>query len=176
MAGSTRPCATLRPRRPEHSLPREANNGVSQFTVPRSHHLGHVHLKVHDLDRAIEFYTDILEIELTEQHGRYAFLTFGDNHHDLALQAVGEDAPGPGPGVGLYHVAFECSDAASLRAAYERLRERDVDVIPVDHHISKALYFDDPAGNGVELYIDTRTETDNERWRGRNDRFDPTEL
>ncbi len=138
--------------------------------------LGHVHLRVRDLDRAIDFYTAILDVELTERYGRYAFLTFGQRHHDLALQAVGEDAPGPGPGVGLYHVAFECSDAASLRESYQRLRERGVDVSPVDHRISKALYFDDPDGNGVELYLDTRSEVDVERWNGENRRFDPTDL
>lgn len=144
--------------------------------MPPTHRLGHVHLKVSELERALEFYTAVLDIELTERYGRFAFLTFGEHHHDLALQAVGEEAPKPGPGVGLYHVAFECSDAASLRAAYEQLQERGVDVQPVDHRISKALYFDDPDGNGVELYVDTREETGREEWRGENVPFDPTEL
>lgn len=75
--------------------------------MSRDSRLGHVHLKVRDLDRAVEFYTAILDVDLTERYERFAFLTFGDRHHDLAVQAVGEDAPGPGPGVGLYHVAFE---------------------------------------------------------------------
>jgi catechol 2,3-dioxygenase len=148
----------------------------SEFTVPSKHHLGHVHLKVRDIERSLAFYTDVLDLDVTERYGRFAFLTFGDHHHDLALQAVGEDAPGPGRGVGLYHAAFECADAADLRAAYERLRERDVAVTPVDHRISKALYFDDPDGNGVELYLDTREETGRDEWRGENIRFDPTEL
>jgi catechol 2,3-dioxygenase len=139
-------------------------------------HLAHVHLKVRDLDRAVAFYADVLGLEETERHGDYAFLSFGDRHHEIALQALGESAPAPGTGVGLYHAAFEVEDDAALRATYERLRERDVAVSPVDHGISRALYFDDPDGNGVEVYRDTREERGRERWRGHNERFDPAAL
>jgi catechol 2,3-dioxygenase len=139
-------------------------------------HLGHVHLKVRDLDSALAFYREILDLEVTERHANYAFLTWGDHHHDVALQAVGEGAPGPGRGVGLYHAAVEVDSADELRAVYERLQARDVDVSPVDHGISKALYFSDPAGNGLELYLDTREEREQEEWSGTNRRFDPMEL
>ncbi|MFT4884671.1 MAG: catechol 2,3-dioxygenase, partial [Natronomonas sp.] len=77
--------------------------------------------------------------------------------------------------VGLYHAAFEIEGAEELRAVYETLRDRGVDVSPVDHGISKALYFDDPSGNGLEAYVDTRESAD-EEWKGTNRRFDPTDL
>jgi len=135
-------------------------------------HVGHVHLKVRDVDRSIDFYREVLALSVTERHGNYAFLSFGEHHHDLALQGIGEDAAGPGPGVGLYHAAFEVDSREALRAVAERLDERGVAISPVDHGISEALYFDDPDGNGCEVYRDTR-ESHDERWQGRNERFDP---
>ena len=138
-------------------------------------HLGHVHLRVRDVDRAVAFYTDVFGLEESERIGRYAFLTFGEHHHDVALQEVGPDAPGPGGGVGLYHVAFEVDDEDELRELYERLTERGVTVSPVDHGISKALYFADPSGNGLEAYVDTRDQL-TEDWDGRSARFDPGRL
>jgi len=138
--------------------------------------LGHVHLKVRDLERAIAFYAEVLGLSVAERHGRFAFLAWGGKHHDLALQGVGAAADGPSGRVGLYHAAFEVDSAGALAATYDRLRERAVDVTPVDHGISRALYFDDPDGNGVEVYLDTRAERDREEWRGRDERFDPTEL
>lgn len=138
-------------------------------------HLGHVHLKVTDLDRAVEFYTELLDLAVTERQANFAFLSFGDHHHDLALQAH-EGASSPPPGsTGLYHVAFEVDSLAAVGNAYEWLTDRDIGVSPVDHGISKALYFNDPDGNGVELYADTR-EVDDERWTGKNSRFDPTRI
>ena len=137
---------------------------------------GHVHLKVRDVDGAVEFYCDVLGLDVTERAGNFAFLSFGESHHDVALQGVGPDAPGPGRGVGLYHAAFEVPDAEALRATYRRLRSRDVRVSPVDHGISKALYFDDPAGNGLEVYLDTREQRNRQRWQGENARFDPETL
>lgn len=152
--------------------------------TPGPDHLGHVHLKVRDVDRAVEFYRDVLGLDVTERIGRFAFLSFGDHHHDLALQGGdGEGARGEnaapatrGPAVGLYHSAWEVADGTALQATYERLHDRGVAVSPVDHGISKALYFDDPDGNGVEVYLDTRAENDQFEWQGRNERFDPTAL
>lgn len=138
--------------------------------------VGHVHLKVRALERAIEFYKAVLELRVTDRSGQYAFLSWGTQHHDVALQAVGADAEGPAAdAVGLYHVAFEVDTAGALRATYERLIEHDIPVSPVDHGISKALYFDDPDGNGVEVYLDTRT-TDDQQWDGVTLPFDPTDL
>ncbi|MFC5365955.1 VOC family protein [Salinirubrum litoreum] len=156
-------------------------------------HLGHVHLKVRDVDRAVEFYTDLLGLSITERHANFAFLSFGEHHHDLALQGLGgasasasagtsaADRGGDGDAsgrsrVGLYHTAFEVESPAELRAVFDRLIEREVRVSPVDHRISKALYFDDPDGNGVEVYLDTRAETGQDDWHGENRRFDPATL
>jgi catechol 2,3-dioxygenase len=139
-------------------------------------HLGHVHLKVRDLEPALAFYREVFGLGVTERHGRYAFLSWGEHHHDVALQALGADAPGPGAGVGLYHAAIEAESLDRLQGIYERLEERGVDVSPVDHGISKALYFADPDGNGLELYVDTRESHDGSEWSGQNRRFDPGTL
>ncbi|NHN47750.1 biphenyl-2,3-diol 1,2-dioxygenase [Halostella sp. JP-L12] len=141
----------------------------------RPHLVGHVHLKVRDVERAIAFYADVLGLETEERYDRFAFLSWGERHHDVALQGVGADAPGPGPGVGMYHAAFEVETAEALKAVYRRVRERDAEVAPVDHGISKAIYFDDPDGNGLEVYLDTRGDGGGE-WEGRNRRFDPEAL
>ncbi|MFC6826505.1 VOC family protein [Halopelagius fulvigenes] len=138
--------------------------------------LGHVHLKVRDIDRAVAFYRDVVGLSVAERYVNYAFLTFGDHHHDVALQAVGPEASGPGMGVGLYHAAFEVPSPEALRRTAERLADRGVEFAPVDHRISKALYFDDPDGNGVEVYLDTREENDRSEWDGENRRFDPESL
>jgi len=137
-------------------------------------HLGHVHLRIRDLEEGVAFYIDAFGLEVTERHGRYAFLSFGDHHHDVALQEVGPDAPSPGAGVGLYHAAVELPDLEALAALRDRLADRGVDVTPVDHGISRALYFEDPSGNGLEAYVDTRA-SDDEQWGGTNRPFEPSE-
>jgi catechol 2,3-dioxygenase len=142
---------------------------------PNPHLVGHVHLKVRELDRAVAFYTAVLGLDVTERQGRYAFLSWGERHHDVALQAVGAGAAGPGPGVGLYHAAFEVETGAALAAVSERLQDHQVRITPVDHGISKALYFADPDGNGLEVYLDTR-ERDDDTWDGENSPFDPETL
>jgi catechol 2,3-dioxygenase len=138
--------------------------------------IGHFHLKVRDVDRAVDFYTDVLGLDVTERHGSFAFLSFGDRHHDVALQGVGANADSPGRGVGLYHTAFEVDSESALAATYERACAHCASVSPVDHGISKAIYFDDPDGNGVEVYFDTRGVRDQDEWQGVNERFDPTDL
>lgn len=91
-------------------------------------------------------------------------------HHEIALQNVGPDAPSPHPGgTGLYHVAFEVPDKRSLAEAYTKLTGPGVRVSEVDHIMSRAIYFPDPDGNGVEIYWDTRDEPGGEAvWQGRN--------
>lgn len=138
-------------------------------------HLGHLHLTVRDLDRSVAFYETVVGLEERERYENFSFLSFGEHHHDLALRALGDVAATPGPNVGLYHSAWEVTSREALRDVYERVRDRDVQVSPVDHGISLALYFDDPDGNGVEVYLDTREGRD-EKWRGRSERFDPLAL
>lgn len=133
--------------------------------------IGHVHLRVRDLDRSIRFYSRFLNLELTERVGdAYAFLTGSEMHHEVALQSVGPDAPTPNPlGTGLYHVAFEVPDKRSFVEAYRELTGSGVRVNLVDHLISWAMYFSDPDDNGIEIYWDTRQEPGGEQiWRGRN--------
>ena len=133
--------------------------------------IGHAHLKVRNLQRSIDFYTRFLALYVTEQvEDAYVFLTGGSFHHEIALQNVGPNAPhSPEQGTGLYHVAFEVPDRRSFAAAYHALTEAGVAVATVDHYISWAMYFDDPDGNGLEIYWDTRGQPGGRQlWRGNN--------
>lgn len=131
--------------------------------------IGHVHLKVRQLDRAVEFYTHILGFNVTERLGsHYAFLTGGEAHHELALQALGPGAVSPqSHAVGLYHSAFVVADTAEFAAAWDRLEKARLDIAPVDHGISWALYFSDLDGNGLEIYLDRRSSNHGQpAWHG----------
>ena len=141
--------------------------------------LGHAHLKVRDLERAVEFYTRFFGLSVTERlGGQYVFLSGNSMHHQLALQKISEDAKGPDPSsVGLYHLAFEVPDRESLVEAYRALRRADIPVRAIDHGISQALYFDDPDGNGLEIYRDTRQEPGGvQRWQGNSRPLDEADL
>ena len=120
--------------------------------------IGHVHLKVSDLDRAIAFYRDILGLEVVQRYGaQAAFLSAGGYHHHLGLNTW-ESAGGPRPprnAVGLYHTAFLFPDRAALAQALQRALEHGVEIDgAADHGVSEAVYFQDPDGNGVEIYRD----------------------
>lgn len=132
--------------------------------------LGHAHLRVRDLDRAVAFYTRFLKLELIERlGGQFAFLSGSSAHHDVALQALGAGAPKPPRfATGLQHVAFEVMDRSAFAAAFHELDGAGVPVAAVDHGISWAMYFADPDGNGLEIYWDTRRESHGARaWEGR---------
>lgn len=120
--------------------------------------VGHVVLKVRDLERGVVFYRDVLGLrEVARYQGRMAFFSAGDNHHDVALLEVGPDAPAPDPrGVGLYHVAFKIGDHLDeLREARERLEAHGVAILGVaDHRVSQSIYLADPDGNTLELFVD----------------------
>ena len=135
--------------------------------------IGHVHLKIRDLNRSISFYQNYLGLNVTEQVGdSMAFLSGTSMHHELALQQLGAKAATPGRfDVGLYHVAFEVPDRETFMVIYNKLRDDGISVYPIDHRISWAMYFSDPDGNGIEVYLDTRNDRDGTKlWEGK-DRF-----
>lgn len=120
--------------------------------------IGHVHLKVADLDRALAFYRDVLGFEVTQRYGDQAvFLSAGGYHHHIGLntwESKGGRPPAPGT-TGLYHTAILYPDRAALADALRRLVEAGIRLDGAsDHGVSEALYLSDPDGNGVELYRD----------------------
>ncbi len=120
--------------------------------------IGHAHLKVADLDRALAFYCGVLGFELTQRYGREAaFLSAGGYHHHIGLntwQSKGGQPPPPGT-TGLFHVAILYPSRAALGDALRRLVEAGVPLDGAsDHGVSEALYLRDPDGNGLELYWD----------------------
>ena len=128
--------------------------------------IGHVVLKVRDLDRSLEFYRDLLGFRVSsEMSNVMIFLTAtGESHHDLALLRVGDSAPSPTPtSVGLYHVAVQLADWEAVKVAHALLLERGLLKGTADHGVTKSLYTADPDGNEIELYCDApRSE-----WEGR---------
>src|SRR5258705_5662156 len=124
--------------------------------------IGHVHLKVADLDRALAFYRDVLGFELTQRYGsQAAFLSAGGYHHHIGLntwESSGGSPPPPGT-TGLYHLAILYPTRAELADALRRLIEAKIPLEGAsDHGVSEALYLRDPDGNGVELYWDRPRE------------------
>lgn len=124
--------------------------------------IGHVHLKVADLDRALAFYRGVLGFEITGRLGRSAaFLSAGGYHHHIGLNTWESHRGGPpAPGTtGLYHVAILYPSRAALADALRRLHEANIPLDGAsDHGVSEALYLRDPDGNGIELYYDRPRE------------------
>lgn len=120
--------------------------------------IGHVHLKVANLERALAFYQGVLGFELTQRMGNgAAFLSAGGYHHHIGLntwESAGGSPPPPGT-TGLYHLAILYPTRAELADALHRLRAAGIELDGAsDHGVSLALYLSDPDGNGVELYWD----------------------
>jgi catechol 2,3-dioxygenase len=120
--------------------------------------IGHVHLKVADIERSLAFYTGVLGFELQQRMGdEAAFVSAGGYHHHIGLntwQSKGASPPAPGH-TGLFHVAIRYPDRATLADALRRLVEAGVPLGGAsDHGVSEAIYLADPDGNGIELYRD----------------------
>lgn len=128
------------------------------MTIDPGTRIGHVHLTVADLDRALRFYRDVLGFTVTAHYGRDAvFLAAGGYHHHLGLNTwAGRGAPAPAPGTtGLYHFAILFPDRRTLAATVRRVLEHGIPLEGAsDHGVSEAIYLRDPDGNGVELYRD----------------------
>lgn len=123
--------------------------------------IGHVHLKVADLDRAVAFYSGVLGFDVVTRSPGAAFLSAGGYHHHIGLntwESAGGSPPPPGT-TGLYHIAIRYPDRAALGDALRRLTENSVPLDGAsDHGVSEALYLHDPDGNGIELYRDRPQE------------------
>jgi catechol 2,3-dioxygenase len=124
--------------------------------------IGHVHLKVSDLERALAFYRDVLGFDVMQRWGgEAAFVSAGGYHHHIGLntwESRGGSPPPPGT-TGLYHVAVRYPSRAALATALRRVVEAGVPISGAsDHGVSEAIYLSDPDGNGIELYWDRPPE------------------
>jgi len=132
------------------------------YKVPPQTKIGHVHLKVADIDRSLKFYKDILGFEITQHYGSSAvFLSAGGYHHHIGLNTWHSKNAGPAPvnTAGLYHIAILYPTRKDLAQVLMRLVEAKYPLTGAsDHGVSEALYMNDPDGNGVELYWDRPKE------------------
>jgi catechol 2,3-dioxygenase len=130
----------------------------THYVIPSKTRIGHVHLKVSDLDRSLAFYCDLLGFELMMRYGEQAaFVSAGGYHHHIGLNTWHSEGAPPAPayGVGLYHTAIVYPERKDLAAIFSRLQQADYPLSGAsDHGVSEALYLDDPDRNGVELYWD----------------------
>lgn len=124
--------------------------------------IGHVHLKVADIDRSLGFYRDVLGFDVTQRLGdQAAFISAGGYHHHIGLNTWESRGGSPPPRgtTGLYHVAIRYPTRAALGDALRRLVDAGIPLEgATDHGVSEALYLRDPDDNGVELYVDRPTE------------------
>lgn len=135
---------------------------MDSYIVPAQTRIGHVHLKVADLERSLAFYTGLLGFELTTMYGdQAAFISAGGYHHHIGLNTwhSKDAAPASRNGVGLYHTAIVYPTRRDLAVIFDRLRKANYPLTGAsDHGVSEALYLNDPDGNGVELYWDRPKE------------------
>ncbi len=128
------------------------------MTIHPDTRVGHVHLKVTDLDRSVAFYAGVMGFELTQRFGtEAAFLSAGGYHHHIGLNTWHSKDAGPAPerAAGLYHAAFVFPDRPSMANVLKRVLDHGTPLDgAADHGVSEAVYFRDPDGNGIELYVD----------------------
>ena len=139
------------------------------YTIPDGADIGHVHLKVSDLARALTFYEGVLGLQVMLRMGEHAaFLSAGGYHHHLGLNTWESRGGSPPPrgSTGLFHVAFRYPDRGALARAVRQVLAAGVAIEgAADHAVSHSVYLRDPDGNGVELTTDTPRES----WRTRPD-------
>ena len=135
---------------------------MKEKTIDPSVRVGHVHLKVANLQRALDFYCGVLGFELTQRYGEEAaFVSAGGYHHHIGLNTweSRDGSPPPKGTTGLYHFAILYPTRAALADALRRLMRANISLEGAsDHGVSEALYLSDPDGNGIELYWDRPKE------------------
>ena len=135
---------------------------MKEKTLDPNVHIGHVHLKVANLQRALDFYCGVLGFELTQRYGEEAaFVSAGGYHHHIGLNTweSRDGSPPPKGATGLYHFAILYPTRAALADALRRLMQANISLEGAsDHGVSEALYLSDPDGNGIELYWDRPKE------------------
>ncbi len=135
---------------------------MKKKTIDPNVRIGHVHLKVANLQRALDFYCGVLGFELTQRYGEEAaFVSAGGYHHHIGLNTweSRDGSPPPKGATGLYHFAILYPTRAALADALRRLMQANISLEGAsDHGVSEALYLSDPDGNGIELYWDRPKE------------------
>jgi catechol 2,3-dioxygenase len=133
------------------------------YTIPAQTRIGHIHLKVANLERSLSFYQDLLGFELIVKMGDHAaFISAGGYHHHIGLNTwQSKNAPpASAHGVGLFHTAILYPTRKDLAFIFNRLNEANYPITGAsDHGVSEAIYLNDPDNNGVELYWDRPKET-----------------
>ena len=132
------------------------------YSIPPQTRIGHVHLKVADIERSLKFYRDLLGFEITQRYGESAvFISAGGYHHHIGLNTWHTQGAGPAPinAVGLYHTAILYPTKKDLADITKRINAAHYPITGAsDHGVSLAIYLNDPDGNGVELYWDRPNE------------------
>jgi len=161
---------STRSRRKSVSYGKPATEAAQRALRPRGVLLAHARVRVRDLERSIEFYSRFLGLRVTERvGGAFAFLACNAAHHQVALQAGARRSTGVAPGPGTVdHLAFEVRSLREFLRVYRCLRAGGIEVNPADNGISWALYFDDPDGTRLEVYLDRRRQRGGRTlWRGK---------
>ena len=135
---------------------------MDTYQIPAATRIGHVHLKVSDLQRSLDFYSGLLGFQLVMMYGSdAAFISAGGYHHHIGLNTWHSKGAGPAPAraPGLYHTAILFPERKDLAEILKRLIDHKYPISGMsDHGVSEAIYLDDPDGNGVELYWDRPKE------------------